>query len=61
MKQHKIGKLIPPPNEEDYARVRDSIAEHGQSVRIWIHEDQVLDGWTRYRACKELDVQVKTR
>ena len=53
---HPFGEIVPPATEEEYAGLRDDIAEHGMNHPITLYEGKVLDGRHRYRACRELGV-----
>lgn len=58
LKRHKFN-IFPEAKPEDYARVRDDIRDNGFQLDnpIVIYEDAILDGWNRYTACKELNVE----
>ncbi|HYE70809.1 MAG TPA: ParB N-terminal domain-containing protein [Aquabacterium sp.] len=44
---------------EEFSELVDDIEANGQREPIVLHEGQVLDGWNRYRACRELGQQPK--
>jgi hypothetical protein len=55
--------LLPPPSDEEYAALKESIAKHGfwDSNPVVVDENgDILDGHTRARACHELGVPFKT-
>lgn len=55
--------LLPPPSDEEYAALKESIAKHGfwDSNPVVVDENgDILDGHTRARACHELGVTYKT-
>lgn len=53
-------KLIPPPTDEDYQGLYDSIKEEGLKIPIAVNQDKIiLDGHTRYKICKELGKEIK--
>lgn len=58
LKRHKFN-IFPEAKPEDYARLRDDIRDNGFQLDnpIVIYEDAILDGWNRYTACKELNVE----
>lgn len=54
-------KLIPPPTDEDYQGLYDSIKEEGLKIPIVVNQNNViLDGHHRYKICKELNKEIKT-
>lgn len=48
---HPAAELFPAMDADEYAALRQSIREHGQQEPIVMHEDMILDGRHRYRAC----------
>lgn len=53
-------ELVPRPTKDQYASLKNSIKEDGLQVPIIINSDGViLDGHTRFQACKELRVKPK--
>lgn len=54
LSQHPISAAFPAMTDEDFAGLVKDIKTHGQRMPITIYEDQVLDGWHRYRACQQL-------
>jgi hypothetical protein len=46
--------------EADFAALVADIKANGQRLPIVVYEDQVLDGWHRYRACQQLGITPKT-
>lgn len=60
---HPAARLLPPPSEEEYKRLRDDIAEHGLRIPITVTLGDdghvlILDGRSRARACKELGLDI---
>ena len=53
MQIHSIATIWPSPSAEDYAMLRDSIAEHGQILPAYSWRGQLVDGRQRQRACEE--------
>lgn len=53
MNVHPLADLIPAMSDEDYQRLRDDIAENGLQQPIVTHEDMILDGRHRFRACED--------
>ena len=60
MERHPLSAAFPDMDEEDFLDLLSSIKAHGQREPITVFEGQVLDGWHRYRACKELDISPMT-
>jgi len=50
---HPLAALIPEMDADQFTELRDDIATHGLIEAIVLHEDMVLDGRHRYRACIE--------
>lgn len=49
--QHPLSAAFPPMSEPDFAALTADIAKNGLRSAVVLHQDQVLDGWHRYRAC----------
>ena len=60
MERHPLSAAFPDMDHEDFEELLSSIKAHGQREPITVFEGQVLDGWHRYRACKELDISPMT-
>src|SRR2546425_4169008 len=57
MEQHELGRLIPAPTPEEFAALCLSIKANGLREPIITYQGKILDGWTRYRACREVGVE----
>lgn len=50
---HPLALALPAMSEQEFAGLRDDIVEHGLRDPIVMHDDLVLDGLHRLRACEE--------
>jgi hypothetical protein len=56
---HPAANAIPEMGEEEFANLKQDIAEKGQCEDIVVWEGQLLDGRHRLRACQELGIEPK--
>ena len=54
---HPLAELSPPLSPKDYVALVEDIRRHGIKVPILMHEGQILDGRSRYKACRELGIE----
>ena len=54
--QHPLSAAFPAMNAEDFQALKDSIENIGVQNPITIFEGMVVDGWNRYKAANELDM-----
>lgn len=54
------NNCFPEVTGEQYNALKKDIEKNGQYYPILVHGDEVIDGWTRYRICAELGIEVKT-
>jgi len=54
---HPLAESWHPLSDADYAKLVESIRENGQHHPIVMHENQILDGRHRYRACLEIGIK----
>ena len=60
--QHPLGALVPPMTDGEFRDLLASVRQHGlQEPCLLLYEGQVLDGWHRYRAAREVDARVETK
>lgn len=52
--RHRFSAIFPEITGADFKSLVESIAQVGLLERITTFEGQILDGWNRYRACREL-------
>ena len=57
MKKHRLN-IYPEMKEEAYLSLKNDIEKNGYDFKfpIWIYEDEIIDGWNRHKACKELGI-----
>lgn len=58
---HPLANVFPLMEGEPFRDLVDDIRENGLREAIWLHEDQIVDGRNRYRACREAGVAPKFR
>lgn len=56
---HPAALIVPPST--NYARIKESISEHGIFHPIVMHNNRIVDGRARYTACVELGMVNKLR
>ena len=57
MQYHKISDIFPLMTGNDFESLKRDINEHGLLEPIVIHDNQIVDGRNRYRACMELGIE----
>lgn len=60
MKVHEVCSLFPEMSAEEFEQLKADIKEHGQKVPVELYKGQIIDGRNRYKACKELGIDVET-
>jgi ParB-like chromosome segregation protein Spo0J len=60
LKRHEYSALFPPMSEQGYADLVASIKADGLLEPITLCEGRVLDGWHRYTACCQLDIEPRS-
>jgi ParB-like chromosome segregation protein Spo0J len=58
-KLHPLCSIFPPMSEDEFERLRDDIAKHGQRQPILLFDGQILDGRHRHDACLLLKIEPK--
>lgn len=62
LERHALSSIFGDMPEEDYASLLASVSEDGAIDNvIRLYEGQILDGWHRYRAAKELNLLRKLK
>ena len=58
MQKHKFN-IFPLMQPDDYNRLKDDLVSNGYDPKnpIYTYQGEILDGWNRYRACGELNIQ----
>ena len=57
IERHQLSSAFPDMSREEYSELLDSVKKIGIQNPIVIFEDMILDGWHRYRASVELDIE----
>lgn len=57
MKQHPLSAAFPAMSAEDFQELKDSITVNGVLNPITIYEGMVIDGWHRYTAANQLNME----
>lgn len=55
----KANGCFPEVTGQPYQALKDDIRKNGQLCPILVHGKEVVDGWTRYWICRELDMEVQ--
>lgn len=61
LQAHPAAELFPLLGDSEFESFKADIAARGLIEPIWLCEGKILDGRNRYRACHELDIEVRTR
>ena len=59
MNFHEVAAIFPLMQDQEFEELKIDIKENGLREPIYIHEDKIIDGRNRYRACQELGIQPK--
>lgn len=57
LQQHPLSACFPSMGAEDFASLTNDIGVNGLRMPIVLFEDMVLDGWHRYQACVEAEIE----
>jgi len=52
LQDHPVANIFPLLSEEELKELAQDIKDNGLKQTIVLHEDKILDGRNRYRACK---------
>ena len=56
MERHQLSEAFPDMPDEDFEDLLESIKNHGQREPITTYQNKILDGWHRFKACSQLDI-----
>jgi ParB family chromosome partitioning protein len=56
LEPHPLAKLFPPMGLYLYKELKADIARNGLHNPIVLFEGRILDGWNRFRACREIGI-----
>jgi ParB-like chromosome segregation protein Spo0J len=59
LSQHPISATFPELSDDECKLLKDAIEAHRQKYPILVTDDQILDGWHRYKACRGLGIEPK--
>ena len=59
--RHSLSSLCGDMDAESFKALVDDIRKQGQLEPIDLVDDEIVDGWHRYRACQLLELEPKTR
>lgn len=54
--QHPLSSAFPPMTDTEFQELKDSIEVNGVLNAITIHDNMVIDGWHRYKAANDLNM-----
>ena len=57
LKQHPLSAAFPSMSAEEFSELKDSIAVNGVLNPITIYQGMVIDGWHRYTAANQLNME----
>lgn len=57
IERHPLSSAFPNMTTDEFVELLDSVREIGIQVPIVLFEDKIIDGWHRYRASVELDIE----
>ena len=57
MELHNSAKIIPVMSLDQYTDLKNDIAQNGLLNPIVTFNGSILDGWHRYKACRELEIE----
>ncbi len=58
---HEVSSYLPLLEGEDFDALVEDIKQFGQIESAILFEGKIIDGRNRYRACKQLSIELKTR
>src|SRR5207253_2106319 len=57
---HPLADAFPLLEGKEFEELVDDIKTYGQREPVVLHEDKILDGRNRYRACRALGIEPRT-
>lgn len=53
---HPVANIFPMMSDDEFAALVEDIRANGQRQPIYLHENRIIDGRNRYRACQQLGI-----
>jgi hypothetical protein len=57
MEFHELSNIFPMMSESEFAALAVDIQEHGLREAIWTHDEKIIDGRNRFKACEKLSLK----
>ena len=58
---HEVANIFPMMSDDEFSALVEDIRANGQRQPIYIHDNKIVDGRNRYRACQKLGIEPDTR